>query len=215
MQNNILTLHLTDDLGVSDAAAGALFGLRGTLTMTYGTLLGPAIDHFGAMRVLPLAFFLAAVGRGMFAVATSLPVALFALYGPMVTGGIRGRLMTVSLHLGARSRCHQRCSQHSREVGHRRACNAHPGSPTHQNHPRTTVVSTPASTSRPPGDSTAEQSWGFAFSYCALVLGIVLCGPAIDVASSLTRCPRTPPLPPRCLEQNRSCLPCAPLHAAR
>ena len=135
--SNILTLHLTELLGLSDTAAGAHFGLRGTATMVFSTLAGPVIDIVGPIKVLPFAFALSAVGRAGFALATSRSRALVAMYVPMAAGhGMTNAAVTICL----------------KRV-----------------------------TSRPGGPSAA---WGFAMQYCAVVLGIALCGPTIDVLTA-------------------------------
>jgi len=86
---NVLTLHLTDVLGIGDAVAGMHFGFRGTVTMLFSTLVGPLIDCLGPLRVLPAAFALAAIGRAAFALADSPGLALFAMYVPMAAGHVR------------------------------------------------------------------------------------------------------------------------------
>eukprot|EP00656_Telonema_subtile_P050067 TRINITY_DN6389_c0_g1_i2.p1 TRINITY_DN6389_c0_g1~~TRINITY_DN6389_c0_g1_i2.p1 ORF type:complete len:457 (+),score=81.93 TRINITY_DN6389_c0_g1_i2:55-1425(+) len=141
--NNVLTQHLSELLLVSDTDAGAYFGLRGALSLLYGTLLGPAIDWFGPRRVLPAAFILAAIGRAQFAVSTSLPMALFAMYGPMAAGH--------GLSFAALSICIKNATL----------------------------------------QSTHASSWGFGLGYVALVLGIFLCGPVIDLSTYLAA-PNTP-----------------------
>ena len=93
---NVLTLHLTDLLGISDATAGAHFGLRGTVSVIFSTLGGPVIDAFGPRRVLPFAFALAAIGRIVFALATEQRMALAAMYGPMAAGhGLTNAALTI------------------------------------------------------------------------------------------------------------------------
>jgi POT family proton-dependent oligopeptide transporter len=147
--SNVLTLHLTDVLGISDVMAGTHFGLRGTATMLCSTLAGPVIDMLGSERILPFAFVLSATGRAAFALATSSPQALLAMYVPMAAGhGMTNAAITI---------CVKRA------------------------------------TSLPGGPSAA---WGFAMQYCALVLGIALCGPTIDIVTAA----EAPNLPYRKLE---------------
>ena len=93
---NVLTLHLTDLLGIGDAMAGTHFGLRGTISVIFSTLGGPVIDAFGPRRVLPCAFALAAVGRITFGLATERRMALAAMYGPMAAGhGLTNAALTI------------------------------------------------------------------------------------------------------------------------
>jgi len=141
---NVLTLHLTDVLGIGDAVAGMHFGFRGTVTMLFSTLVGPLIDCLGPLRVLPAAFALAAIGRAAFALADSPGLALFAMYVPMAAGhGMTNAALTICVK---------------------------------------------QATAQGTGPSSV---WGFAMQYCALVLGIALCGPTIDlVTASLS--PRPP-----------------------
>lgn len=134
---NILTLHLTDVLGLSDVNAGFHFGMRATVSTFFSTLGGPVIDLFGPKRVLPTAFTVAAIGRIAFALATTPDVALAAMYLPMAIGhGLTNAALTICI---------------------KRA------------------------TSRPDGPSAA---WGFAMQYCAIVFGITVCGPTIDIATA-------------------------------
>ena len=134
--NNILTLHLTSIFGVSDSVAGLHFGLRGAMTTIVSTIFGPLIDHIGAFQTLPLAFALAAVGRAIFGLSSTLQMSLVAMYIPMAAGhGLTNAALVICI---------------------KRAV-AHPGGP--------------------------SAAWAFALQYCALVLGITVCGPAIDLAT--------------------------------
>jgi POT family proton-dependent oligopeptide transporter len=132
--NNVFTLHLTDVLGISDAAAGTLFGLRGAVQMFYGIALGPIVDTVGVTRSLWVAFGICALGRGSFALATTREVAMLSVYGPMAIGhALVGTVLSIAIKRATHS-----------------------------------------------DDDPTAASWGFAMSYCATVLGIMLCGPFID-----------------------------------
>lgn len=46
-------IFLTDSLGVGDVAAGGSYGMWGTLTVAWGIIIGPVIDHLGAFVAAP------------------------------------------------------------------------------------------------------------------------------------------------------------------
>lgn len=48
----IYVIFLTDTFRVGDVAAGGSYGIWGMLTVAWGVMLGPAIDHFGATSAL-------------------------------------------------------------------------------------------------------------------------------------------------------------------
>ncbi len=96
--NNVFTLHLTEVLGISDAGAGTLFGLRGAVQMLYGVMVGPLVDSLGVSQSLWIAYALCALGRGIFAVATTREMALIAVYGPMAIGhGLVGTVLSIGI----------------------------------------------------------------------------------------------------------------------
>jgi MFS family permease len=133
--NNVLSLYLTDLFGSSDRTAGAYFGLKGAMSMLYGTLLGPIIDRTGPSAILPAGFAVAVVGRSILATTASLNMALFAMFVPMAIGhGITFSALAIcikQLTLG----------------------------------------------------SVEAASWGFGMYYMAMVLGILICGPVIDIVT--------------------------------
>ena len=49
----IYVVLLTDSFGVGDIAAGGSYGLWGMLTVAWGVILGPVIDHLGATPAAP------------------------------------------------------------------------------------------------------------------------------------------------------------------
>eukprot|EP01052_Picozoa_sp_SAG31_P028389 SAG31_NODE_2736_length_5167_cov_4.773283_3_plen_528_part_00 len=154
--NNIFTLHLTEVLGIGDAAAGALFGLRGGITMLFGVALGPVVDKLGVALTLPVAFILCGGGRWLFAVASTPTMAMIAVYGPMAIGhGLVGPALTIALK---RATCAQALQVDINAAG--------------------TVASRE--------QERRKESWGFALNYCAVVIGIALCGPFIDLLAITT-----------------------------
>jgi hypothetical protein len=83
---------------MSDVAAGAAYGLWGTLSTLYGFLLGPAIDSLGVRRALILSFTLSAASKLALALAHSRGAALFVLYGPLPAAGALGiPVMTIAV----------------------------------------------------------------------------------------------------------------------
>ena len=96
--NNIFALHLTESLGIGDARAGALFGLRGAVSHVYGTLLGPVVDVLGPRRCLLAGCVVSAVGRGWFGVANTAATAAAAVYLPMAGGhALVGMSLSISV----------------------------------------------------------------------------------------------------------------------
>eukprot|EP00929_Paragymnodinium_shiwhaense_P013506 TRINITY_DN121354_c0_g1_i1.p1 TRINITY_DN121354_c0_g1~~TRINITY_DN121354_c0_g1_i1.p1 ORF type:complete len:511 (+),score=48.24 TRINITY_DN121354_c0_g1_i1:102-1634(+) len=76
---NVLVLFLTDDLGLSDAAAGWVYGAHGMTVGVLSLMAGTMVDKLGARVSLIAGSALLAVGHGMLAFASSAGFAIFAL----------------------------------------------------------------------------------------------------------------------------------------
>ncbi len=83
---------------MSDVAAGAAYGLWGTLSTLYGLALGPAIDVLGVRRALVASFCLSAAAKAVLATSANRHVALAMLYGPLPAAAALGiPVMTIGV----------------------------------------------------------------------------------------------------------------------
>ncbi len=79
-------------------AAGAAYGLWGTLSTLYGFALGPAIDRLGVRRALVISFSLSAASKLVLALCRTKRVALLMLYGPLPAAAALGiPVMTIAV----------------------------------------------------------------------------------------------------------------------
>ena len=89
---------------MSDVAAGAAYGLWGSLSTVYGFALGPAIDALGVRRALFASFAAGTGAKLALALCRSRRVALFVLYGPLSAAAALG---VPVLTIGVRRATHE------------------------------------------------------------------------------------------------------------
>ena len=97
-------IYLTEEFGMSDVAAGAAYGLWGSLSTVYGFALGPAIDALGVRRALFASFAAGTGAKLALALCRSRRVALFVLYGPLSAAAALG---VPVLTIGVRRATHE------------------------------------------------------------------------------------------------------------
>eukprot|EP00571_Detonula_confervacea_P000557 CAMPEP_0172319244 /NCGR_PEP_ID=MMETSP1058-20130122/37168_1 /TAXON_ID=83371 /ORGANISM="Detonula confervacea, Strain CCMP 353" /LENGTH=561 /DNA_ID=CAMNT_0013034245 /DNA_START=273 /DNA_END=1958 /DNA_ORIENTATION=- len=95
----VLTIFLSDDFGMSDVRAGAVYGAYGALITVFGLFTGTIIDNLGVAKCLRIGFVLSFFSRVMIFTCTSRAVLLVCLLVtlpfsnclgiPVLTVGIR------------------------------------------------------------------------------------------------------------------------------
>jgi MFS family permease len=75
-----LTIYLTTNFGVDDVTAGVYYGVWGALLVVFGIPTGFLIDRLGIKTSLIVGAVFNSLGRTIFALSDSLPIALTALF---------------------------------------------------------------------------------------------------------------------------------------
>ncbi|KAL7547047.1 hypothetical protein ACHAWF_010367 [Thalassiosira exigua] len=95
----VFTLFLSDEFGMSDVRAGAIYGAWGALITVFGLFTGTIIDNLGVAKCLRIGFVLSFLTRVVIFLATSERVLMMCVLGtlpfsnclgiPVLTVGIR------------------------------------------------------------------------------------------------------------------------------